>query len=251
MVAMVDAVGGVGPRYWRGRVGRLRSQIWARQAIRAARAGQADGPLAQVAWHRDADGRLLREHVAAVELINLVRPTTAVAWFVAYGALMLAQHPQWRAAMADPTQALAFAQEVRRTCPLAPFTAGRAIAPLDLVGVRVRPNTRLALDIYGMHHDPTLWPAPDDFDPRRFDPDPAGDRPGFAPQGAGDVASGHRCPGEGATLGLLVEALRTLAAGEWDLPDDHLEVSLRRMPPRFPVRIATSSVSVAAAEVSA
>jgi len=35
-----------------------------------------------IAWHRDGEGRLLDTKVARVELINVLRPTVAVARFI-------------------------------------------------------------------------------------------------------------------------------------------------------------------------
>ena len=48
--------------------------------VRAGTATVSDGlsAVAVVAAHRDADGEQLDPHVAAVELLNIIRPTTAV-----------------------------------------------------------------------------------------------------------------------------------------------------------------------------
>ena len=49
--------------------------------------------LEVVAWHRELDSKFLDEQTAAVELLNIVRPAVAVAWFVSFAALALHQHP--------------------------------------------------------------------------------------------------------------------------------------------------------------
>lgn len=49
-----------------------------------------------VARHRDADGELLDPHTAAVELLNIIRPTVSVCWFVAYAGHALHRWPQHR-----------------------------------------------------------------------------------------------------------------------------------------------------------
>jgi fatty-acid peroxygenase len=72
---------------------------------------------------------------------------------------------------------------------------------------------------------------PDRFDPERFltgavDPD------ALVPQGGGDVATGHRCPGEAVTLSMLRVAVRTLAGVSYELPPQDLSVDLSRMPTR-------------------
>lgn len=81
--AMIDGAGSIGPRNWRGMVLRFRLERWARGIIRALRDHKVDVPTGSaahaVAWHRDPDGELLNTKVAALELINLLRPIVAVA----------------------------------------------------------------------------------------------------------------------------------------------------------------------------
>eukprot|EP00198_Chlamydomonas_reinhardtii_P000935 XP_001690270.1 cytochrome P450, CYP711 clan [Chlamydomonas reinhardtii] len=43
-------------------------------------------------------------------------------------------------------------------------------APLQLGGVSLPPRTPLILAIYSAHHDPAVWPRPEDFIPERFLP---------------------------------------------------------------------------------
>ena len=60
-------------------------------------------------------------------------------------------------------------------------------------------------------------------------------RPGATdacPTGVGDVATGHRCPGELIAVELLALTLRRLSRLGATLPDQDLEVDLRRMPTR-------------------
>ena len=49
-----------------------------------------------MALFRDPDGRLLPRRVAAVELVNVLRPTVAVAVYVAFVTHAPTVHPQWR-----------------------------------------------------------------------------------------------------------------------------------------------------------
>lgn len=62
--------------------------------------GAAPGPGQRAVRGRDgprrAQGGRLPARVAGVELLNLVRPTVAAAWFVAFAGQALAQHPAWR-----------------------------------------------------------------------------------------------------------------------------------------------------------
>ena len=94
------------------------------------------------------------------------------------------------------------------------------------------PRGRLVLlDVYGTLHDPDLWHAPDELQPDRFagiEPDPFT----LIPQGGGDAATGHRCPGERVTIELIKTALRLLTSLRYDLPPQDLRVRLGRMPAR-------------------
>lgn len=175
----------------------------------------ADSVLAQIA------ATDLAAPVAAVELLNVLRPTVAVAWPGTFAALALARHPQWRSRVADDAadheQARrAFGHEVRRTAPFVPALAGRMRADAVVGGVRLRPGDRIVLDVPGTDKDTGSWDAPEEFRPDRFAagyPDPFT----FVPQGGGDPATGHRCPGEPLTVRLLAETLGALAATDYEV----------------------------------
>ncbi|RZK62267.1 MAG: cytochrome P450 [Hymenobacter sp.] len=99
--AMIDAFGGVGPRHGKGKLARHRAEKWVGKLVDQVRAGQQyardDSPLFAVAWFRDLDDRLLPTKMAAVELLNLVRPIIAIARYVVFAAVALHENPQWRA----------------------------------------------------------------------------------------------------------------------------------------------------------
>ncbi|SNS33919.1 fatty-acid peroxygenase [Noviherbaspirillum humi] len=234
--AMIDGAGTAGPRNWRGLMLRRHTERWARALIEEVRAGKLQPPagsaLAVMAGHEDSDGRLLDVKVAAVELINVLRPTVAVARFIVFGALAMHEHPEMRAILArgDAEFMEMFAQEVRRYYPFIPAVGGRALQAFDWSGHHFRAGDWVLLDLYGTNHDARLWRDPEAFRPERF----RGWRSsGFdlIPQGAGDPHQGHRCPGEDITVGLLKTAL-CLLAGEidYDVPQQDLSVPLSRMP---------------------
>jgi fatty-acid peroxygenase len=87
------------------------------------------------------------------------------------------------------------------------------------------------LDIYGTLHDPRLWPDADRFDPDRFAAGPP-DPDCLVPQGGGDPATGHRCPGEGVTVDMIRTAMRQLARTDYRVPEQDLRYPLRRLPTR-------------------
>ncbi|GIH96987.1 cytochrome P450 [Planobispora siamensis] len=255
LVAMVDGFATVGPRHWRARAARGRREEWLGRLVRQVREGAVTAPegsaLAAVAHHRDADGELLDPRVAAVELLNVIRPTTAVAWFVAFSAHALHRWPQHRAALrgGDVSFAEAFTHEVRRFYPFAPFVGGRAVKDLTWKGEHIPAGSLVLLDIYGQNHDPQLWPDPYTFDPRRFVGREIGPYD-LIPQGGGDTAGGHRCPGEAITVALLRALVVRLAQLDYDVPAQDMDISLRRVPARPASGFVISSVMSAVTDRS-
>ena len=236
LVAMVDGFATAGPRHWRARGARKRREAWLGALVQQVRDDEFDAQhgsaLQVVAEHRDENGELLDPHTAAVELLNFVRPTAAVCWFVAYAGHALHRWPHHREALqAGGDFAVAFAHELRRFYPFAPFTGGRAARDLNHQGEHVPAGSLVLLDLYGQNHDSRLWTDPYRFDPHRF----LGHEIGawdLVPQGAGDPRTGHRCPGESFTVALLAELCTRLARLEYEVPDQDLTISLSRIPAR-------------------
>lgn len=237
LTAMVDGFGGGGPRHWRGRLARARREAWLADLVGDLRDGTDTAPagsaLDVVVNYRGAGGKPLDAGTAAVELLNIIRPTTAVAWYVTFAAHALHRWPEHRKALRDGDAAHteAFAQEVRRFYPFAPFVGGIAARDLAWAGERIPEGTLVLLDVYGQNHDPELWAEPYTFNPGRF----AGRELGpyeLIPQGGGDPGTGHRCPGEQITLALLQTLAVRLARLDYAVPDQDLTISLRRIPTR-------------------
>jgi fatty-acid peroxygenase len=234
--AMIDGAGSAGPRNWRALLVRRRTERWARALVDAVRGGQFqlpfDSPLNVIARHRDADGELINRKHAAVELINLLRPTVAVARFIAFAVLALHEHPHARARIAagDDAFLTMFTQEVRRYYPFFPAVGGRASHDFEWHGLRFEKGTWVLLDLYGTDHHPDIWGDPEVFRPERFE---RWESSGFdlIPQGGGDHYAGHRCAGEFATIDLVKSAARLFATEiAYDVPVQDLSISLRRMP---------------------
>lgn len=236
LAAMVDGAGSVGPRNVRGHVRRRSSERWAAATIRLIRAGELpdESPAGAIARHRDADGGPLDEAVAAVELLNLLRPIVATARFVVFAALALHRHPGAREAVrtGEAEHETAFVHEVRRFYPFFPAIGGRTLARSQWRGETLPPGQWLLLDVYGTNRDPRSWDEPDRFLPERFVGWP-GDPYTFVPQGAGDHARGHRCPGEWATIALVRSAVRALTRDiAYTVPEQDLRIPRSHIPPR-------------------
>lgn len=242
LVLLFDAAGAVGPRHFASRLARKRLEQWLAGVIEGTREGRLQCPrscaLQQLAAHRDANGQLLPLDVAAVELLNVMRPTIAVSVYVVFVAHALQADPESRARLrAEPAYAEAFAQEVRRFYPFFPPVAARVKHDFVWKGYRFQAGCRVMLDLFGINRDPRSWDRPNEFLPQRF----IGGTPdahSFVPQGGGTPQGGHRCPGESVAVEIMKHAALTLARRiSYEVPAQDLGIDWTRLPalPRSPL----------------
>jgi fatty-acid peroxygenase len=238
---MVDAFGGAGPRLWRGKLARHRCERWLARSIESVQQGRLvpdpTSALAQVAALRSPHGVRLSTGVAAVELINVLRPTVAITWYVAFAAHALLQQPHCLARLREDASAFDhnqyahwFVQEVRRYYPFTPFVGAKVKESFEWSGYHFKRGQLVLLDVYGALHDAAVWEKPNHFEPERFN-GWKGTAFDFIPQGGGPVL-GHRCAGEWVTLQLLTLAVRFLSRGmSYEVvADQRLGFPLSRMP---------------------
>ncbi|WP_343036146.1 cytochrome P450 [Streptomyces cyaneogriseus] len=91
--------------------------------------------------------------------------------------------------------ATAFAHEVGRFYPFAPFLGGQAVTDPTWQGRHVPAGGLVLLEVYGQNHDERLWKDPYAFRPERFlDPPPGRDEliPGAEGTRAPDTAAPAR-----------------------------------------------------------
>lgn len=235
LAAMIDGAGGIGARHLRARKARKEAENWMIGLISRVRAGELQvdetRALAVVARYLDLGGKALDERAAAVEMLNLLRPTVAVTRFIIYAALELLAHPEWQQRLQRDDAALEpFAQEVRRLHAFFPFTAARVRKDFEWRGYHFPKGTRVLLDLYGTNRDSRLWTEPEAFRPERF-ATWDGSAFNFITQGGGDAATGHRCPGESLAIALLMSALRMLTRRmTYAVPAQDLRMDASRMP---------------------
>jgi len=232
MAAMIDGAGTAGPRAWRALVLRRRAEHWAREALAIARIQPGEGsPVSRLAHFRGSDGSLLDLDVAAVELLNLVRPTVAVARFITFAALALHEHPE-AAAWLDEDQVArtsAFVDEVRRYYPFFPVIGGRVRSQFRWREHDFKDGDWVLLGLHATNHDARIWRDPDRFRPERFmERDSSG--VDLIPQGAGEQSRDHRCPGEWFTMELIARALMALRETRYSVTDQQLAVPTDRFP---------------------
>lgn len=236
-VALFDSAASGPLRHLQARWARRQAEHWLAAIVAEERSApgrlRPGTPAHAVAWHRDADGSLMNERIAAVELLNLLRPLVAISVFVVFVAHALETDPLSRAVVSDgedPRYLLAFVQEVRRHYPFFPMVAARTRCAFEWEGYHFPAGRRAMLDLYGTNHDARRWDRPDEFMPERFLSEPVG-MFDLVPQGGGDAASGHRCPGEGATVALMKLATQLLVReSRYRLPAQDLRLNMRRLP---------------------
>lgn len=236
LTAMFDYAGSVGPKHWWARIARKRAERWIENVIEQIRARKLDVPeesaAHKIAWHRELNGELLSLNVAAVELLNVLRPIVAVSVYITFAALALHTYPGCRQQLQSGADDYAhlFAQEVRRFYPFFPAVGAEVRQDFEWNAYRFRKGTPVLLDLYGTNHDERAWTAPNEFQPERFR-SWAANPYNFIPQGGGDQHVNHRCPGEAIAIELLKVASTFLADGiNYDVPEQDLEIDFTRVP---------------------
>lgn len=233
--SIVDAFGDVGPRHLKGITGRKSSERWIRNMISQVRGGWLStvpgSAMYTISFYKES-GKLLDLKVAAVELINILRPIVAIANYVVFAALAMHQYPatQKKIIRGHKNYVDWFVQEVRRFYPFTPFVGARVRDTFNWKGYHFPKGRLVLLDVYGTDRDPRKWERPEEFWPERF----KNFTPGafdYIPQEGGDDYTNHRCGGEWITIEATKVAVKFLATCiEYKVPDQDLTIDLSRMP---------------------
>jgi fatty-acid peroxygenase len=236
LVALFDSAASLGIGHLFSRLARHHAERWLTTLIEAVRSERLEAPagcaLAVIALHRGIDGQQLPARIAAVELLNVLRPTVAVSVYIVFAVHALHEHPGCVAALrdGDEVQLERFVQEVRRFYPFFPAVAARAAVDFDWGGHRFRRGQRALFDLYGTNHDGRVWDSPDEFRPERFR-DAALTPFNFVPQGGGDQLTHHRCPGEAIAVALTKAAVAFLVRElRYEVPAQDLRLDMARLP---------------------
>ncbi len=235
-ISMIESFGGIGPRHWRGRKGRNQSEKWMMSLVEKVRNKELnvekDSALYLISLHRDLKGKLLDKRIAAVEVINVIRPALAISYYLSFIGVALHKKPEYRRKLQFDDGSLNewFVNEIRRFYPLAPFTAARVKKNFEWNNYEFTKGTLVFLDIYNTNLDPRIWKKPEEFYPERF----ASWKPNafnFIPQGGGDFFGGHRCAGEWITIALMKQAITFLTSKlDYLVPEQDLSFSKTRVP---------------------
>jgi cytochrome P450 len=133
--------------------------------VREARAQGARGLIGALAQHRDPSGETLSDRRAAEHILLLFwagYDTTAAAG--SWALWELARAPQWQ--KLDGIEAVL--KEVERLRPAAIFFPRRAVADVELAGVRVPNRTVVFYSPYLSHRVAEVFPEPEKFLPGRW-----------------------------------------------------------------------------------
>ena len=162
------------------------------EMVRLCRADPGrDAPLVQAliaATDPETGQPLSDEDIANDLLIFMLAGHDTTATALTYSLWILGHHPKIQDRVAaeaatigdreltpDDVPRLGYTVQVLheslRLCPPAAGVARLATRDIAVDGYRVQAGSLIAVGIYGLHHDPAIWPDPMRFDPDRFSPE--------------------------------------------------------------------------------
>jgi fatty-acid peroxygenase len=236
IVSLFDAAGAKGIQHFFSRISRKNAEDWIQRIVTDLRSDGFEplikSPMEVIIWHRDHNDELLSTHTAAVEILNLIRPTVATSVYMAFMAHALITHPETydKLLSGDENYTNNFINEVRRFYPFFPSVMSRVKENFSWKNIEFKKGSRVFLDLWGTNNDPRLWDSPHTFWPERFDLYPVDDF-SFIPQGGGSAYRGHRCAGENFTVELMKTALNFLLFEmDYEVPEQNLNIDWSRLP---------------------
>ena len=238
MIDSFKAIGTMFKGYKEARKARDRVETWLEAQIQGVRDGEITPPegtaLYEFAHWKDYEGNPMDARLAAIDLMNVIRPLVAINRFVAFGTLAMYEFPKERTKVAqnEDDYVYKFIQEVRRFYPFVPYLPGKAGKDIEFRGYEIKKDTFMVLDVYGTLHREDLWENADQFIPERFE-DWDGSPFDLIPQGGGDYYTNHRCAGEWMTVIIMEESMKYFAqAIKYEVPAQDLTVDLNKLPGR-------------------
>lgn len=233
---MYEAAEKVGMKHYKGDHARQKVEAWLADLIEGIReekeVAPEQTPFYKIATHLDEEGNLLSKHTAAVEVLNLLRPITAISVYVALSVLALHRYKKESDKLLHGSEHdyKMFVQEIRRFYPFFPVAPAIVKENFSWDEYEFEQGSLVLLDLYGNNHHPDLWEEPDTFNPARFE-QWDGSPFDFIPQGGGDYMTGHRCAGEWLTIEVLKTCIHILINQmDYTLPDQNFKLRMNRMP---------------------
>lgn len=220
---------------------RKKSEKWAQSLIENARinpvAGKEDVALYAFAKATDDHGELLPIDVAAVELLNVIRPTVALTvWIALMGHALFSRPDIYQRLHAEFDQLEdSFIQEMRRYYPFFPMLPAFAIQDVEVDGYLIPKDSWVVLDLYGTNHDDRMIETPEVFRISRY----LGKEKHISydeeyemiAQGGGEFKTMHRCAGEWITLHTLrVFSDQLVNKYQFSIPEQDWSIPMNQFP---------------------
>lgn len=220
---------------------RKKSEKWAQSLIEDARihpvANKEEVALYAFANATDEQGELLPINVAAVELLNVIRPTVALTvWIALMGHALFSRPDIYQRLRAEFTQLQdSFIQEMRRYYPFFPMLPAFATQDVEIDGYMIPKDSWVVLDLYGTNHDERSIESPEVFRISRY----LGKEKHISydeeyemiAQGGGKFEAMHRCAGEWITLHTLrVFSDQLVNKYEFSVPDQDWSIPMNQFP---------------------
>lgn len=220
---------------------RKKSEKWAQSLIENARtnpaAGKEDVALYAFANATDNQGELLPIDVAAVELLNVIRPTVALTvWIALMGHTLFSRPDIYQRLHAEFDQLQdSFIQEMRRYYPFFPMLPAFAKQEVEVDGYLIPKDSWVVLDLYGTNHDERMIETPEVFRISRY----LGKEKHISydeeyemiAQGGGKFEAMHRCAGEWITLHTLrVFSDQLVNKYQFSVPEQDWTIPMNQFP---------------------
>jgi fatty-acid peroxygenase len=220
---------------------RKKSEKWAQSLIENARinpvAGKEDVALYAFAKATNDHGELLPIDVAAVELLNVIRPTVALTvWIALMGHALFSRPDIYQRLHAEFDQLQdSFIQEMRRYYPFFPMLPAFAIQDVEVDGYLIPKDSWVVLDLYGTNHDDRMIETPEVFRISRY----LGKEKHISydeeyemiAQGGGEFKTMHRCAGEWITLHTLrVFSDQLVNKYQFSIPEQDWSIPMNQFP---------------------
>jgi cytochrome P450 len=239
------------PAWTRFARGRDAFWAWSRRYVAARRAygGQSDDVVGLMLSARYEDGSAMDDAGIGDQLITILmagHETTATA--LAWALYELGRHPAELARLRaevealgpdpDPAQVVrlpylsAICNETLRLHTLLAEVPRLCLRPLECLGYEVPAGHAVSISVMAIHHDPVLYPQPDNFIPERFI-ERSFSVSEFLPFGGGD----RRCLGAGLSDYEMRIALAEIVS-HWDFEPARAERDIRHdiaMGPKYGV----------------
>ncbi|WP_270921507.1 cytochrome P450 [Staphylococcus saprophyticus] len=220
---------------------RKESEKWAQELIKEARKhpvpGKENRALYTFSNATDLNGELLPVEVAAVDLLNIIRPTVALTvWVALMGHALFAKEGIYNALQADFANLQdPFIQEMRRYYPFFPMLPAISISDVEIDGYEIPKDSWVVLDVYGTNHDERNMVLPEQFDIERY----IGKAKDLSyeeeyemiAQGGGKFREMHRCAGEWITLhSMRVFSDHLVNKYEFTVPEQDWTIAMNQFP---------------------